>query len=265
MGSVVVLAPAVGPLIGGFILTGASWRWTFWPLCILGLIILALLIQWMPEPLPPDKRHPLKISLLLKQYKSLLLNRRFILLLFAYSVIFCGFIAWLASGPFFVIQEFHYPPYVFGLFQILILSFYILANQLVKRLMESIGIQTLIRLGFSITFLGGAVASLAALFLPDYLSGLILGMAIYSFGFGLCAAPLQRLIIEASSEPMGSRMALLSTALQLLALLATALVKFSYNGQLRSLALILLATALAAALAYLLEKTAKSSTNTVLK
>jgi multidrug resistance protein len=32
MNSVTVVAPALGPLIGGLIVTFATWRWTFWPL-----------------------------------------------------------------------------------------------------------------------------------------------------------------------------------------------------------------------------------------
>ncbi len=254
MSSVVVLAPALGPLIGGFILSGASWQWTFWPLFILGLVILILLVKWMPEPLSPNRRHPLKISLLAKQYRALLCNSRFLLLLLTNSFIFCGFIAWLCAGPFFVIQQFHYPPFVFGLLQMLIFSFFILSTHLVKRFMDRLGIPGLIIRGLGITLVGGVLATLTAFLLPDYLSGLILGMVFYAFGFGLCTAPLQRLAIEASTIPMGLRMALLSTSLGFFGFLATTLVQLSYNGKLSSLAIILLVTTIVAILTFLLRQ-----------
>lgn len=259
MGSVVVLAPALGPLIGGLIVSHASWRWTFWPLFILGLITLILLIKWMPEPLPPEKRQPLKLGILLKQYRSLLNNRRFLLLVLAYCAIFSGFIAWLAAGPFLVIQAFQYPPYVFGFYQILILGAFIVSNQLVKSLMETLGIQTLILRGFACTLIGGMLAIGSAFLLPKSLSGLVLGMTLYSFGFGFSAAPVQRLAIEAASEPMGSRMALLSTIQGTAAFLATLWIKFTYNGQLSSLAFLLVLTALFAPFSYLLETILKKA------
>ncbi len=253
MNSITVLAPAFGPFIGGFILMGANWRWTFWPLFILGLVVLVLLSKWMPEPLPPEKRHPLKIKTLVQQYRSLLRNRRFILLLLSSSFAFCGFIAWLATGPFLVNEQFQEQPYLFGCFQLFVFGFYIFANHKVKELMEKVGVDALIQRGLYITLFGSAFAICLTLFFPAKLFGLLFGMAWIAFGFGFCSAPLQRLTIEAANEPMGSRMALISTAYGGFGLLATALVHWTYNGKPSSLAAILLFTSLLSGLAYLIE------------
>lgn len=253
MNSIIILAPAFGPLIGGIILIGASWRWTFWPLFIMGLIILVFLIKWMPEPLPPEKRQPLKLATLINQYQALIKNRRFVLLLLSYSFVFCGIIAWLATGPFLVNEHFHQQPYLFGCLQLLIFGFYILSSYLVKHFLEKIGVNSLIRRGLVCVLLGSILATVLSFFLKTNFTGLLFGMLFFSFGFGLCSAPLQRLAIEASSEPMGSRMALVSTSLGLFGLLATLIVKLSYNGNPISLAAILLVTALLAGFTYSLE------------
>jgi Bcr/CflA subfamily drug resistance transporter len=263
MNSITILAPALGPLVGGLILTQASWRWTFWPLFLLGVLVLILLVKWMPEPLAPEKRQALKPAKLLLQYKAIIKNPQFMLLLLAYSSIFCGFIAWLVAGPFLVITQFHYEPFIFGLLQILVFGFYILSNRLVKRMMETLGVNQLIVRGLTLTFLGASLAILNSLLFPSYLSGLILGMMVYSFGFGFCSAPLQRLAIEAASEPMGCRMAILSTSLGVFGLFSTILVNLSYNGQLISLSTILGLTATVAILACLLEKRTKELINSI--
>ncbi|WP_083852086.1 hypothetical protein [Legionella tunisiensis] len=73
---------------------------------------------------------------------------------------------------------------------------------------------------------------------------------LFAFGFGLSSASLQRLAIESSDAPMGSRMAVLSTSLGISGLLATALVSLTYHGKLSSLASILFAMSVFASLLY---------------
>jgi len=254
MNSIIVLAPAFGPLLGGLILIYADWRWTFWPLFLLGLIVLLLLFKWMPESLPLEKRHPLNLKLLIKQYVSILTNRQFMFLLSASGFQFCGFIAWLVSGPFLVIDDFHYSPAVFGILQVIIFGFYILANQQVKLVMDKLGLVRLIQVGLVISVLAGIFAVLAAICFPDSLVGFIINMSLYSFGFGFTSAPLQRVAIEASNQPMGSRMAILSTLFGAGGAAATGLINIFYDGKLISLALVLL---IVSVLSYVLSLFAK--------
>lgn len=253
MNSVIVLAPALGPFIGGLILQVGSWRWIFALLSLLSCIVLLALSKWMPEPLARDQRQPLKIKVLVTQYFSILSNQRFILLILSYCLLFAGFISWLVIGPFLVIDVFHYQPYVFGLYQVLIFSFYIVANNLVKYLMTFINITLLIACGLSINLLGGLLAIGLAYFEPQILSGLIIGMIFSITGFGLASAPLQRLTIESSTEPMGSRMALLSTFLGSFGLIATFIAGLVYNGQLLALGSIMAVTATLANVLFLKE------------
>ena len=57
MGLPAVIGPAVGPLLGGFITTVASWRWIFWinlPVGLLGIVLTTLFI----DPVPPSDPKP---------------------------------------------------------------------------------------------------------------------------------------------------------------------------------------------------------------
>ena len=52
MGVPVQVGPILGPLIGGFITTYASWRWIFWvnlPIGIIGILLTALFIEDVRE------------------------------------------------------------------------------------------------------------------------------------------------------------------------------------------------------------------------
>jgi predicted permease len=80
---------------------------------------------------------------------------------------------------------------------------------------------------------------------------MIITYIVYSFGSGFAFAPLNRLAIEATKEPMGSRMAVFSTLMSSFATLASILVGLFYHGTLLSLALIIFAVML---IAFILER-----------
>ncbi|WP_040916078.1 MFS transporter [Legionella tunisiensis] len=70
--------------------------------------------------------------------------------LLPYCLMFCGFMSWLVCGPFLVTGEFHYKPLYFGIFQMLVFGFYMIANRLVKSLVDKVALNQLIELGLFI-------------------------------------------------------------------------------------------------------------------
>lgn len=239
MGAIAVLAPAFGPLLGSIVLMLFNWRWIFGFLVIWSSIATILLLIWMPETLPPEKRHELKIRPMLQRYVNILKNKRFMTTLFAFGFMFCGFIAWIAAGPFLVIDQFKYKPIFFGIFQAMIFVCYITASYLVRHVIERVDIHKMIRLGLLGAFCGSVLALILAITSPHYLSGMILSLMIFSFGSGFAFSPLNRLAIESTIEPMGARMAIVSTVTSGFATLASLLVNVFYNGTLLSLACII--------------------------
>lgn len=250
MSSITVLAPALGPFLGGLLATLTDWRWTFLSLFVWGLLITGWVLARMPETLAADKRTPLNLPFVLGQYKRIVTNWQFMHYLLPYWLMFCGFMSWLVCGPFLVTNEFHYKPLYFGIFQLLVFGFYMLANRLVRFLVDKMRLHQLIELGLFILLAGSLFSIATSLLYPTHLFGLIGGIMLFAFGFGLSSASLQRLAIESSDAPMGSRMAVLSTGLGISGLLATGLVSLTYHGKLSSLASILFATAVCASLLY---------------
>jgi Bcr/CflA subfamily drug resistance transporter len=52
------VAPVLGPLLGGVIVTASGWRAVFWALAAFGLVMLAATWLGVPESLPPARRSP---------------------------------------------------------------------------------------------------------------------------------------------------------------------------------------------------------------
>jgi Bcr/CflA subfamily drug resistance transporter len=239
MGAIAILAPALGPLLGSAILILLNWRWIFGFLVIWSTIAALLIFFWMPETLPLAKRHPLNVRVTLQRYRNIISNKEFLVTLLALGFLFCGFILWIASGPFVVIDQFKNKPYIFGLSQALIFFAFIIASRSVKYVMNWLGIQKMIRCGLYITLVGGLLGLCSAIFFPHFLTGFVIGYIIYAFGEGLVFASLGRLAIDASHEPMGARMAVFSTFISGFATLGTVLVSVFYNKTLLSLTIVL--------------------------
>lgn len=239
MNSITILAPAFGPLVGSFLLKFMDWRWLFWIIAVWAVIATLCLAKWMPESLAREKRHPIQLKTISKSYFAIFTNWRFTMLMLSFGFTFCGFIAWLTAGPFIVVDEFHKTALEFGIFQTIVFAFYMSANHGVKKLMRLISIPKLIYLGLLITLLGGIISIVLTKLFPDFLLGLIIGMSIFSLGSGFSFAPLNRIGIEASKEPMGMRMAVASTYMTVFGVFGSILGSVFYTGSMVSLAYVL--------------------------
>lgn len=235
MGSITVLAPALGPLLGSIVLLFTDWRGIFWIIAIWTAVAISLLYKWMPETHPAENRLPIHLGNLFRHYGRILTNPRFVLLMAVLGFIFGGFIVWIAAGPLLVIESFHYTPLAFGLIQAVIFAAYIFGNRLIKLLLERVSIKYLIWSGLLCTLCGGVLLLLFAIIFPHYLSPFLLAMSIYSFGSALCFAPLNRSIIESSHEPMGIRVALFTVCWTGFAVLGSLVAGHFYNGTVMSL------------------------------
>jgi Bcr/CflA subfamily drug resistance transporter len=234
--SITILAPAFGPFLGSLVLLFAGWRTIFWIIAISAIFCILFLNKWMPETLTPEKRQTLHLIRLGKSYGRIITNKSFMLLMFALGFMFSGFIAWLTAGPLLLINTFHYSAVTFGLVQAIIFAVNILANRLVKNLIERFSVKILIKAGLLFSLVGGWLAFSLAIVCPNSLIAFILAMMVYSFGSGLCFAPLNRSIIETSTEAMGVRMAMFAVWIGVFAVLGSGMASLFFNGEIISLA-----------------------------
>ncbi|MFZ0219351.1 MAG: MFS transporter [Candidatus Aquirickettsiella sp.] len=229
--SVVMLATALGPLIGGIFLQWLSWRWIFVFLALSASIIWLGLCFAMSETHSSTQRYMFRWSHVLINYQQILKNKAFMLNLSIISFNVLAKVAWIVGGPFLIISQFKLNTLYFGLIQILIFGSQILGAQKVKRIIDNVEIDRLINQGLSISLFASLLAVCLSFIFPDKLIGLVICLMIFCFGTAL-SSPLQRLCIEASFEPMGARMAVYATSISLFCSLASFLFSFTYTGSL---------------------------------
>jgi MFS transporter, DHA1 family, multidrug resistance protein len=116
------VAPAVAPVVGGWILGWSDWRTIFWFLTAFSLLLLALTAAWLPETHPPADRTRLNLRSLWHGNKAILGNRQFLLLAFAGSFNFGALFLYIASAPAFVMKLMGLSEQQFGWFFIPMIS-----------------------------------------------------------------------------------------------------------------------------------------------
>jgi DHA1 family bicyclomycin/chloramphenicol resistance-like MFS transporter len=104
------LAPAVAPVIGGWLFTALGWRSIFWFLAALGLLLIVTGARFLPETLPPTHRQPFHAMALLKGYEEVGINRPFLLLSLAVGFNFNGFFLYIVSAPAFLGEHLRLAP-----------------------------------------------------------------------------------------------------------------------------------------------------------
>jgi len=99
------VAPAIAPVIGGWLQTLFGWRSVF------GFLVLATgalgFACWklLPETLPPNKRQSLRPSYLGRSYWKVLTSPAFLFACAALSLNFAGFFIYVLSAPVFLMQH----------------------------------------------------------------------------------------------------------------------------------------------------------------
>ncbi|MBX9702740.1 MAG: hypothetical protein K2X39_01175, partial [Silvanigrellaceae bacterium] len=159
------------------------------------------------------------------------------------SLLFAAMIAWIAAGPFLVMDTFHYGAVAFGLIQGLIFGTFIFGTRLVSQLIEKISMERITKLSISLAIFGG-ILSFALCEMTDYLAALVLPMMIFALGAGMGFPVFNRLSIEGSQEPMGIKIALFASFMGVSGLVGSGIVSFWYTGSLAGFAFFLFIFAL---------------------
>ncbi len=155
------IAPAIGPVLGGWIVSLLNWRCIF--LFLFSYSAILLIYSWrnLPETLPPEARAPFNARSLWHNYTSVLRSLRF--LLYATSLALCGggMFLYISSAPVLIIEHLHLGPHQFGwLFIPLISGIFsgsVLSNRLAGRIRPTRQV-----------FFGLALMTVASLFNMSY-------------------------------------------------------------------------------------------------
>jgi MFS transporter, DHA1 family, multidrug resistance protein len=92
------VAPAIAPVLGGWLHDHFGWRSVFWALTGFGLLLI-LLVTFIEETLVDENRqsfHPVSV---IRVYKRTLKHRQFVFMILSLSLTFAGIFLYIAGAP----------------------------------------------------------------------------------------------------------------------------------------------------------------------
>lgn len=104
------IAPAIAPIIGGWLLVLVGWRSIFWFMMVVALLLSILAWITLPETLPRGCRQPFSPASLLRAYGCVLSDSRFLLLTVASGVPFSAVFLFILAAPALLGKHLGLPP-----------------------------------------------------------------------------------------------------------------------------------------------------------
>ena len=218
------VAPAIAPVVGGWILGWSRWPAIFWFMAAFSLLLLAMTGAWLPETHPPAARLSRAPKRMLRDYVSIFLDRRFQRLAAAGAFNFSALFLYIASAPAFVVDILGLNERQFGWFFIPTIGGMMLGAFVSGRAAGRIGGVRLANIGFAccgVAALGNVLYNLLAT--APAVPWAVLPMMLAAFGVALVFPILTLAILDMYPRQRGSASSLQAfTSLLLNALIAGA-------------------------------------------
>ncbi|WP_041453328.1 multidrug effflux MFS transporter [Anaeromyxobacter dehalogenans] len=102
---VFAIAPALGPVVGGWLHVWLGWRAVFGFLALFSAALCAWCWRALPETLPPAQRRPLQVRSMLRGYREVLSNRAFLALVAGVTCSFSAVFLYIVAAPVFLLRH----------------------------------------------------------------------------------------------------------------------------------------------------------------
>ena len=197
------VAPAIAPIVGGFLFVHAGWHSIFWFLVAVGVILFTANYKLLPETLHASHRQPFEVRHLMRGYWSLCSDPRFLLLAFASGVPFNGMFLYVLAAPAFLGDHLALAPTQFFWFFLLTIGGIMVGAWVSGRMAGKVAPKRQIRDGFLIMLVTSVVNVVAnALFAP-HAAWALWPIAFFAFGWALMVPVVTLLVIDLHPERRG--------------------------------------------------------------
>ena len=197
------VAPAVAPMVGGFLFVHVGWHAIFWFLTAIGAILLLANHRLLPETLHASHRQPFNVRHLLRGYWDLGSSPNFLMLALASGIPFNGMFLYVLSAPVFLGEHLHLAPGQFFWFFTLTIAGIVGGAWLSGRMAGRTKPQHQIRHGFLIMLVVSLVNLALNLAFEPNAWWALLPLAIYAFGWALMVPVVTLLVLDLVPERRG--------------------------------------------------------------
>lgn len=236
--SMVMISPAIAPVIGAFLLSFTSWRGVFWSLAVIGFIALAGSAAYRETI---ARRSNVKLTRSLGRLGVVLKNPGFFVLLVLFSMTSISTMAYVASSSYVYQGVFGTSEQVYSYYFALNGIGLLLGPMLYVKLSARFDRDAIIKTCFATIAASGILV-----FFLGSLSPLAFALCIMpAIVAGVCSRPPgTNLMLEQQKEDTGSASSLMGCTMTVMGTIGMLLVSFDWGGLIPALGVIIAATGL---------------------
>jgi len=190
------IAPAIAPVIGGWMQTWFGWRANFWFLTSFGAVLFVACLRYLPETHPVHARQRFAPAPLIAAYRHVGFSSRFLLLACVSGFNFAGFFIYVVSAPAFIYRHLglneHGFAWLFVAGVIGMMSGAFLSGRLAGRLAPC----STVWLGFALMFAGAIYNNLFYIWFSPQLPWSVAHQVVYAVGMSLAMPSVTLMVLD---------------------------------------------------------------------
>jgi MFS transporter, DHA1 family, multidrug resistance protein len=191
------IAPAIAPIVGGWVVALAHWPMIFWLLAAFAAALWLVCLAWLPETHPRERRVPLSFDELATTYRRIGLDRAFLPLALAGTLNFNALFVYIASAPAFVLNLLKLDSQHFAWLFIPAISGMMIGAFLSGRLAGKLSASATVRLGYMVMLAASALNLAITFVLPEpRVPWSVLPVGLHAIGIGINFPTLTLLLLD---------------------------------------------------------------------
>lgn len=207
---VMAIAPIAGPLLGGQMIKVTSWHTIFWLLAAIGCVML-ILMCWLPETLPADKRIKASLTGAFSNYLALLKNRHFMRFTLCVAFYYVAAYAFITGSPFVYITYFGIDAQHYGWLFALNVVGLMAVSMVNRRLVHRYPLESLLKMAVTTATLAALILALSAKLDFGGILMIILPVFVFFSMNGIIAATSTAAAMDTVPNMAGSASALIGS------------------------------------------------------
>lgn len=201
------VAPAVAPVIGGWLLVIGSWRTIFWFLVVVAVAMAALVIWMLPESHPPQRRIEFRPGALMAGLVDAAKSAAFHKVAWAGSFAFAGYFIYVGAAAIVVDDLLGKGERDFWMLMVPLIAGMVVGSGISSRTSGKVSLNRLITFGICWALFGAAINALVAS-VTSALPWVVVGPGLIGVGTGACYAALQLTLLDMFPATRGATVSL---------------------------------------------------------
>jgi DHA1 family bicyclomycin/chloramphenicol resistance-like MFS transporter len=198
------VAPAIAPIIGGFLLRLGTWPLIFWFIAGFALLLIALVSLVIPETHPKERRAPLRLCPMLRSLWVVAASGEFLRMSGAITLAFAGQFLYIGAAAIFVVDLLGKGEGDFWMFFVPMISGVVVGAWISGRAAGRISGRRLVALALGFATLAAAANIVLALRFGPTLPYAVIGPSLIALGTGAAFPTVQVALLDVFPERRGA-------------------------------------------------------------